>query len=106
MDLTDMWVAIKEVARIQGGFVIVNNGRVLGSLRLNIAGLMSSSSADKVSSKLKKLLSIYHKIGGSEGDPFVKLLFISLPVIPELKLTNKGYVDVLRGRLIDPIIHE
>jgi|Deesub1362B_J571_1020462.scaffolds.fasta_scaffold00003_419 adenine deaminase len=104
VSIDDMWLAIKEITRIQGGFTVVGNGRVLASLKLNIAGLMSPLPCEKVAKKLGILMDAYRKIGRHEINPFLKLLFVSLPVIPELKLTNKGYVDVLKGELIDPII--
>lgn len=91
----DMMMAVKELERIQGGIAIVNEGKVLGSLSLPLGGLMSDKDIHKVHSQLEELHHIAAELGvHSCYDPFMTLAFMSLPVIPTLKLTDKGLVDV------------
>jgi len=91
----DMMMAVEELERIQGGIAIVNQGKVLGSLSLPLGGLMSDQDIHKVHNQLEKLHHIATELGvRSCYDPFMTLAFMSLPVIPTLKLTDKGLVDV------------
>ena len=74
---------------------MVSGGMVLGSMSLPIGGLMTNSSAQEVASAVAKLVRLAHGLGVRECyDPFLTLAFLSLPVIPALKLTNRGLVDV------------
>lgn len=91
----DIIKAAEELKKIKGGVVIVKNGEVVGELPLPIAGLMSEQSAADVEGKLAQLKEIAYKMGVlKDYDPFLTLAFLSLPVIPELKLTDLGLVDV------------
>lgn len=91
----DIIKAAEELKKIKGGVVIVKNGEVVGELPLPIAGLMSEQSAADVEGKLGQLKEIAYKMGVlKDYDPFLTLAFLSLPVIPELKLTDLGLVDV------------
>ncbi|WP_077369270.1 adenine deaminase [Anaerosalibacter sp. Marseille-P3206] len=88
----DMLYCIEEIQRIGGGITIVSNGKVLDSLPLTIAGLMSSEPLEIVNKKYKNMLKIAHEElnVNSEIEPFMTLSFIALPVIPELKITDMG----------------
>lgn len=88
----DMLHCIEEIQRIGGGITIVSNGKVLDSLPLTIAGLMSSEPLEIVNKKYKNMLKIAHEElnVNSEIEPFMTLSFIALPVIPELKITDMG----------------
>ncbi len=90
----DIYVAIKEIERLQGGLVIAADGVVLGSLPLPIAGLLSPEPLAVVVERFEKLQGIARDLGTGLGDPFATLSFLALPVIPELRLTDKGLVDV------------
>lgn len=91
----DIIKAAEALKKIKGGVVIVKNGEVVGELPLPIAGLMSEQSAADVEGKLGQLKEIAYKMGVlKDYDPFLTLAFLSLPVIPELKLTDLGLVDV------------
>lgn len=91
----DIIKAAEELKKIKGGVVIVKNGEVVGELPLPIAGLMSEQSAADVEGKLAQLKETAYKMGVlKDYDPFLTLAFLSLPVIPELKLTDLGLVDV------------
>lgn len=91
----DIIKAAEALKKIQGGIVVVKQGVVVGELSLPIAGLMSEQSAAEVEEKLAKLKEIAYGLGVCKDyDPFLTLAFLSLPVIPELKLTDLGLVDV------------
>ena len=94
----DMLKAIKELVKSQGGKVIVNNGEVVAKLELPIAGLMSEQSSSEVIQKAKELKQGEKVIGCSLDEPFMTMAFLSLSVIPELKLTDKGLMDVMTGK--------
>ncbi len=96
-DDRDMLSVSQEIIKMQGGLVIWNNGRILGSLPLPIAGIMSDQDLTSVRTKLKELHSIASSLGIKLKDPFMTLSFLALAVIPELKITDKGLVDVKRG---------
>ncbi len=97
----DMLIAAKELQRMQGGFVIVNEGKVLASLALPIAGLMTNRPAAETVANLHKLHSALHDLHPDlDFHLFLTLSFLSLPVIPELKLTDTGLFDVNEFRHI------
>ncbi|SDN43451.1 Adenine deaminase [Psychrobacillus sp. OK028] len=97
----DMLIASQELERINGGFVIVQDGRVHASLALPIAGLMTDRPAKEVALELKKLHEALHILHPDlDFHLFLTLSFISLPVIPELKLTDSGLFDVVRFKHI------
>ena len=94
----DMLKAIKELVKSQGGKVIVNNGEVVAKLELPIAGLMSEQPSSDVIQKAMELKQGEKVIGCSLDEPFMTMAFLSLSVIPELKLTDKGLMDVMAGK--------
>ena len=99
----EMNLAIENVKQNGGGFALVKDGKVIESLSLPVAGLMSDLSGEEVS---KKLLSLHKKavveLGVNESlEPVMSLTFMSLIVIPELKLTAGGLFDIFENRFID-----
>ncbi|MDW7660405.1 MAG: adenine deaminase [Bacillota bacterium] len=104
----DMSVAVNEIKRIDGGITIAQSGKIEASLELPIAGLMSTESMEIVSEKLRTLRTIaYDKLQISpKVEPFMTLSFLALPVIPELKITDRGYFDVKRFDWIDIEVEE
>lgn len=96
----DLYVAIKEIERLQGGLVIAAEGKVLASLPLPIAGLLSEEPLEVVVERFEKLKDIAADLGTRLTDPFATLSFLALPVIPELRLTDKGLVDVVASKLL------
>ena len=99
----EMDLAIENVKQNGGGFALVKDGKVIESLSLPVAGLMSDLSGEEVS---KKLLSLHKKavveLGVNESlEPVMSLTFMSLIVIPELKLTARGLFDIFENRFID-----
>ncbi len=97
----DMWKAVKEIEAMKGGLVAVADGQVLARLPLPIAGLMSEKSAYEVEAELEELLQATKTLGCVLDEPFMALSFLALPVIPELKLTDKGLVDVTEFRFVN-----
>jgi adenine deaminase len=91
----DMVVAANAIKHMQGGMVVVNQGEVTASLELSIAGLMSDLPYEEVYGKLNEINLALKKIGANDHlNPFLTLSFLSLPVIPELKLTDQGLFQV------------
>ncbi|QIZ06691.1 adenine deaminase [Priestia megaterium] len=98
----DMVVASKAIKDIQGGLVVVNQGEVIASLRLSIAGLMSDRPYQEVYSSLNEINLALKKLGAHDHfNPFLTISFLSLPVIPELKLTDKGLFQISKFEHID-----
>ncbi len=96
----DIILAIKEIEKMQGGLVAVAGGKVMGSLPLPVAGLLSEKSLEDVVAELGVLEKTAQDMGVKPASPFATLSFVALPVIPELRLTDLGIVDVLEFRLI------
>lgn len=87
----DMAMAVNELSGMGGGIVIVSRGRIVDSLPLEIGGVMTFASIDLVYERVKNLDESVKAFGLNEGiDPFITLSFMSLPVIPNLKITTKG----------------
>ncbi len=96
----DILAAVREIERLQGGLVVVAGGRVLASLSLPIAGLLSEEPLAAVVSRLVALERVARDLGATLPSPLATLSFLALPVIPELRLTDRGLVDVNQFRLI------
>lgn len=97
----DMYVAAVELVKSQGGKVVVKNGEILSKLPLPIAGLMSDKDFNYVLEKCAELNDAAHSIGCTLEDPFMTMAFMSLPVIPELKITDKGVFDTNKFNFTD-----
>ncbi len=96
----DIAAAVTRLGEIEGGFVVVRDGKVLAEIALPIAGLMSLDPYEKVRDRLHHLRRAARELGSTLEEPFLQLAFLPLPVIPHLKLTDKGMVDVDRFQLI------
>ncbi len=94
----DMKAAVAEIARLGGGLAVAADGAVKASLALPIAGLMSPEPMPSVRRRLDELTAAARALGAAPDDPFMALSFLALPVIPELKLTDRGLVDVVAFR--------
>ena len=101
VDDTDLLKAIVEIGRMHGGMVVVDRGKVLARLPLPVAGLMSEKSADAVVKKINEVHRAARHLGVKIDEPFSAMSFLALPVIPELKLTDRGLVDVNRFAFVD-----
>lgn len=95
----DMVIAVRELERVKGGITVVSNGEVLRTLELEIAGLMTNKPINVVNEILSDILYIsYNKLNVSRDfDPILTLAFLALPVIPEIKITDKGLFNVINN---------
>ncbi len=92
----EIYRAVSAVKEMGGGLVVVDGGEVTAPLPLPIAGLLSDRSMEEVVEKIEEVVGAAKNLGSSLEDPFMTLSFLCLPVIPELKLTDRGLVDVNR----------
>jgi adenine deaminase len=96
----DMARCVARLAEIGGGLVVCAGGQVLAELPLEIAGLMSTRSAPEVADDLEALERQLERLGVDIGTPFMYLGFLALSVIPELRVTDRGLVDVRTFELV------
>jgi adenine deaminase len=92
----DMLAAASAIKSMSGGLVVVDEGETKAKLPLPIAGLISKEQMWEVADGIEKVVCAARKLGCQLNDPFMTLSFLCLPVIPELKLTDKGLVDVAK----------
>lgn len=104
MDDGDMVVAANTLAEAGGGMVVVKDGKVLAILPLPIAGLMSDEPVEEVQSNVDRLAQAWKALGCQLASPFMTMALLSLPVIPELRITNRGLVDVTEFRHVPLVI--
>lgn len=98
----DMLFAVEELKKITGGIIIVKDGTVLASVSLEIGGIITARNSDDVISDLDKLHDALKIIAPDiTFNPFLTLSFLSLPVIPDIKITDKGLFDVKNFNFID-----
>jgi adenine deaminase len=100
VDEADMAVAVNRLGEIEGGFVVAEGGRVLAEIALPAAGLMAVTGYEAVHDALIPLRAAARALGVTLPEPFLQVAFLPLPVIPHLKITDKGLVDVDRFELI------
>ena len=96
----DMLAAARHLVELGGGLAVVSEGKVLADLPLPVAGLLSPASLQEVAQAHGRLREAYRSLGGMVVDPFMTLSFLSLEVIPALKLTDLGLVDVNRFQVV------
>lgn len=96
----DMARAANRLSEINGGFVVVESGIVTGEIALPIAGLMSLEPYESVRDTLHHLRQAAYALGATLEEPFLQLAFLPLPVIPHLKISDRGLVDVDKFMLI------
>jgi adenine deaminase len=97
----DMATAANELGRVGGGQIVVSEGKTLGLVELPIAGLMSDEPAEIVAQKADGLLDAFRACGCELNNPNMQLSLLALVVIPELRISDKGLVDVTRFELTD-----
>lgn len=100
IDYDDMALAATRLTQIEGGFVVAENGRITAELALPVAGLMSLQPFEEVEAALRQLRAAARSLGTTLEEPFLQLAFLALPVIPALKITDRGMVDVEAFRLL------
>ena len=90
----DMMCAVNEIIHLKGGQVVVSDEDIIESFPLPVAGLMSDKSLNEVKDGVERLNFAAKRLGCPLTNPFMSLSFLSLSVIPELKITDKGLIDV------------
>jgi adenine deaminase len=97
----DMAFAANELVKMGGGMIVVENGKVLAQVPMTIAGLMSDKSLLEVVKEVEQLEQAWKHIGCPLNAPFMTFSLIALPVIPEIRISNRGIVDVTQFKLIE-----
>lgn len=95
---------LAEIRRCQGAFVVSRGSQILASLPLPLAGLMSEGTAAEIHAGLVELKGAARSLGCTLHEPFLQLAFLALPVIPSLKITDRGLVDVEKFEIVSPWI--
>jgi len=101
----DMAIAANELSKIKGGQIVVKDGEVIGQVDLQVAGLMSDERADIVAQKANSVLEGFRMCGCKLNNPNMQLSLLALVVIPELRISDLGLVDVTKFKFI-PIIEK
>lgn len=96
----DMALAVNTLIEKGGGFAVVDKGEVKALVELPIAGLLSLKSAEEIKDGIGELKTAFRKLGVKLDEPFIQMAFLALPVIPTLKLTDRGLVDVTKFSFI------
>lgn len=102
-DEKEMSIAVNKLAEIGGGQVVVRNGKVIGMVELPIGGLMSNRSAEKVATQAQSILEGFRACGCKLNNPNMTMSLLALVVIPELRISDKGLVDVNRFAFV-PVV--
>lgn len=97
----DLQAAVIQLNKLGGGLAVAKGGRVIADLALPVAGLMSRQPLEEVNKQLQAMIEFTHLLGVRQRDPFMTLSFLALPVIPELKLTDRGLFHVGEFRHVD-----
>lgn len=103
-DAEDMAFAVNRIGELQGGLVLVKDGKVLSEIPLPICGLLSDLDGESVAAKLAEMIEILRTLGCEVPSPNITLSFITLIFIPCLGITDQGLFDVGEFKLIDPVI--
>ncbi|MBP1914142.1 adenine deaminase [Lederbergia galactosidilyticus] len=97
----DMAFAANELAKIGGGMIVVDDGRILAQVSMPIAGLMSDQPLETVVKEVQQLEAAWKTLGCPIHAPFMTFSLIALPVIPDVRISNRGLVDVKEFKMID-----
>ncbi len=103
-DDNSMQAAVRAIADMGGGLVAVDGERILAALPLPIAGLLSDAPIEAVRMRYDRMIEAAHALGNRMSDPFMVMSFMGLEVIPKLKLTDHGLVDVEQFKLVSPFV--
>ncbi|RLF19228.1 MAG: adenine deaminase [Thermoprotei archaeon] len=99
----DMALAVNKLAEVGGGMIVVSDGKVNALVELPIAGLMSDEPIEVVAEKVKRLGKALRELGCELPSPFMTFSLLALTVLPELRLSDKGLIDTVKMRKIDPV---
>ncbi|SDO78703.1 adenine deaminase [Paenibacillus sp. yr247] len=101
----DMMIAANEVINNQGGFSVVEDGKVIASLRLPVGGILTEVPLEQVAKEVEHLRKAMESLGYFHYNPIMSISTHSLPVSPALKITDFGLIDVNKGKVVPLIIH-
>jgi len=104
-DENNMAIAVNELAKLGGGQIVIRQGEVVGQVALPIAGLMSNEPAEVVARKAATVLYGFRACGCQLNNPNMQLSLLGLVVIPELRISDLGLVDVNQFKLIPVLEH-
>lgn len=99
----DMFLAVKRIEELQGGFLTVKDGQILSELALPVCGILSEKNVKETAEDLKAVRQSLEELGYCHANPIMSLCTLGLPVSPALKLTDRGLVDVRQGKIV-PLI--
>lgn len=100
----DMSIAANRLAEAGGGVITVLDGEVLSLVELPIAGLMSDGPCEEVAMKVKQMYEVWGRLGCTWVSPFMTLSLMALVVLPELRISDKGLVDVRTSTIVPPLL--
>ena len=104
VDPADMAVAVNRVVEMEGGIAAVEDGRVLAEIPLPVCGLLTDVDAWTLTGQRQKVLDASRALGCTVPEPFMFLSFITLAAVPAFAITDKGFVDCLQQKLIEPVV--
>ena len=100
----DMYAAVAEIVKSGGGITAALDGKIIESLALPVAGIMSEESGAAVREKVKSLYAAAEKLGSSMPDPYMAMAFLSLPPLPEIRITDHGVIDAVKFQVTDVFV--
>jgi len=100
----DMIIAVKELVASRGGMIVVRKGKTLAHVALPIAGLMSDKPVEAVAQQVEHLKEAWVMLGCRLPSPYMNLALTTLSVIPELRITDKGLLDAVNFKFVNPVI--
>lgn len=100
----DMKLAVSRIQEMQGGFLTIQNGKILSELSLPVCGILSDKSVEEIGTGLYEIRKSLVQLGFLHSNPIMSLGTLGLPVSPALKLTDQGLVDVKKSAVVDLIV--
>lgn len=100
----DMTIAVNRIIELQGGICCTENGKILSEVSLSVAGILSEKSVEILGREIEDLRNNMKELGYKHYNPIMSLCTLSLPVSPELKITDIGLIDVNKGKIVNLVI--
>ena len=102
----DIWRALSRVNEIQGGLVVVVDGKIVAEVAIPFGGIMSELPADQLIERIWKTEEVVRELGCTFKNPFFTMALTVLSTVPELGLSDRGLVDALRNRIVPVLVEE